>query len=342
MKKSSMIIMTLLFLLCFTLSISSLSMSARVSDNDCLSDYGKEGSRFDTKNYLNSFDVVDFASKGLNTLDINAINYPSNSIAIANSSFVISDELLTEMNMIIRDYGVSSSFYVIDLDSNMSIAYNVDNKYETASSIKAVYALYIYKEIAKGNIDPNRKIVYEERYYNKGTGVVKNSDFNTEFTVRDLVYYSLYESDNIAYEMLHGTFGVAGYNEMLRNIGTKELYLTAGNPWGYNSPRSAALIWQELYNFSISSSEGIELFNILANAKYNYYKEVRPDLQSAGKAGFASKSVLQTGIVFDKHPYICIVMANRGGQIGAYTQVIKLIDVIDKVMQEYYGYLEDK
>ncbi len=297
---------------------------------------------FDSLNFINSFDVSDFTDSDINTIDINAKNYTKNVISIADSNFKISNELINKIYNTINSYGTASSFYIVSLNDGMSIAYNVDSKYETASSIKAPYALYIYKEIDKGNIDPNQQITYESKYYNKGTGVIKKSDFGTPYTVRDLVQKSLHESDNIAHIMLHKNFGVKGYNQMLKNIGTKQLYLTAGNPWGYTSSRSAALVWQDIYNFALESDEGITFLNILSSGKYNYFKEVMPTIPSASKTGFASKSVVETGIVFDNQPYIAIAMANKGGNIGAYTQVLKLVSHMNDIMNEYDDYLSTK
>ena len=60
---------------------------------------------------------------------------------------------------------------------------------------------------------------------------------------------------------------------------------------------------------------------------------------SASKTGFASKDVIETGIVFDKeYPYIAIAIANKGGKIGAYTEVLKLINYINDIMNEYVKY----
>ncbi len=338
MRKREFIFISILFIICITLSISSISMSySKKEDPSSLSNPNPN-------NQLNtfSFDVQDFSGKEINTIDIASLKYTNNTISTTNTDFKISNELTNEIYNLIHSYGASASFYIVSLDDGMTIGYNVDRKFETASSIKAPYALYLYHEVAKGNIDLNQKLVYKERYYNPGTGVVKRSPFGTEYTIKDLIYYSLYESDNIAYEILHGNFGVKGYNEMLRNLGTKELYLTASNPWGYTSCRSAALIWQDIYNFSITDSEGIELLNILSTGKYNYYKEVMPEIESASKTGFAKKDVVETGIVFDDHPYIAIAMANKGGNIGAYTEVIRLIKVMNKVMLEYNTYLNQK
>ena len=43
----------------------------------------------------------------------------------------------------------------------------------------------------------------------------------------------------------------------------------------------------------------------------------------------------EAGIVFDEKPYICIVVANKGGNIGAYTQVLKMINEVNNIMSEY-------
>ncbi len=341
MNKRYIMIVVLLFI-CAILSFSLLSNNSQAVSLECENNSNNIKTDFDTLNYMDSFDVSDFTEMKINTIDIASKNYISNQVTILDSDFRISENLLNEINDSISSYGASCSFYIVSLNDEMSIGYNVDKNFETASSIKAPYALYIYEEIAAGNIDPNQKITYEEKYYNKGTGVIKKSDFGTVYTVRDLVYYSLTESDNIAHIMLHKTFGVKGYNEMLKNLGAKQLYLTAGNPWGYTSSRSFALIWQEIYNFSLKNDEGITFLNILSNGKYNYFKEVMPSLSSASKTGFANKDVVETGIVFGNQPYIAIAMANKGGNIGAYTQVLKLISYMNDIMNEYDDYLNTK
>lgn len=346
MKKHSSIIIGLLFISLIVLSLSFTTMkisNSKANESEIHCDTTNTNtSDFDSLHYLDSFDVSDFSGLSENTIDIPSKKYTSNKISIADSDFQISNALTDKIYDTLNNYGKNNSFYIVSLEDGMSIAYNIDSKYETASSIKAPYALYIYEQIAAGNIDPNQQIVYESKYYNKGTGVIKKSDFGTVYTVRDLLYYSLNDSDNIAHIMLHKNFGVKGYNNMLSNLGTKQLYLTAGNPWGYTSPRSAAIIWQEIYNFSIRSDEGITLLNILSNGKYNYFKEVMPSIPSASKTGFASKDVVETGIVFGDHPYIAIAVANKGGNVGAYTQVLKLVNLMNDIMNEYDVYLQTK
>lgn len=321
----------------FSFSFGTVFLYKLNVSNSCNIDEEKI-SDFDNIEYIESFDVSDFSSVEVNKINIKNKKYNSNSITVLDSNYKISEKLLNDIYINLSDYGAACSFYIVSLSDGMSIGYNVDRQFETASSIKAPYGLYVYHEIANGNIDPEQKIVYKEKYYSKGTGVIKTFDFGTEFTVRDLVYYSVNDSDNVAHQMLHGTFGVSGYNKMLKSLGTKQLYLTNNNPWGFTSARSAALVWQDIYNFAITDSEGITFLNILSNNKYNYYKEVMPNIPSASKTGFANKDVVETGIVFDDKPYIAIAIANKGGNNSAYKEVLKLISFMNDIMNEYKKY----
>ena len=340
----------LLLIIVITLCVTCLSMGLvafTMIDNDeeknnngnnVIFKNNSSNTDFDNINYINSFEVNDFTGTKINTIDIKSKVYKSGEITVLDSDFKISDEALRRMNELINGYGAQTAFMIVSLDDGMSIGYNVDRKFQTASSIKAPYALSVAREIAKGNVDKKQLLTYKEKHFSIGTGVIKNSDFGTQFTVEDLIKYSLHESDNIAHIMLHDYFGVNTYNNHLKNLGATELSLARSNPWGYITPRSSALIWQDIYNFAIEDTEGIEFINILSNGKYNYFKEVLPGVPSASKTGFAAYDVVETGIVFDEKPYICIVIANKGGNIGAYTQVLKMINEVNNIMTEYKDY----
>ena len=336
-----LIIVIALCLTCFSMGLFSVSMSIKKNDEQkkvpTIIESNKS-SDFDNVGHIDVFDVNDFSENVKNTIDIKSKVYEPNTITILDSDFKLSEELEKQVYDILNNYGAASSFHIVSLSDGMSIGYNVDRKYETASSVKAPYALSVAREIAKGNIDKNKLITYKEKHHSIGTGVIKQSEFGTEYTVEELIKYSLHESDNIAHMMLHDEFGVSVYNKHLRDLGASELSLTVSNPWGFITPRSAAIVWQDIYNFSMEDIEGINFMNILSNGKYNYFKEVMPGIPSASKTGFATRDVVETGIVFDDKPYIAIIIANKGGNIGGYTQVLKLISAINEIMNEYKAY----
>lgn len=331
----------LLLIIVVTLCVTCLSMGLVAfymidNNSDTNNEFVlKNKSDFDNLNYINSFEVSDFSGTQINTIDIKSKVYQAGKITVLDSDFKISEKSENKMYELINGYGAPTAFMIVSLDDGMSIGYNVDKKFQTASSVKAPYALSVAREIAKGNADGKQLLTYKEKHFSIGTGVIKNSDFGTQFTVDDLIKYSLHESDNVAHIMLHDYYGVNVYNDYLKKLGASEMSLARSNPWGFFTPRSSALVWQDIYNFAIEDTKGIEFLNILSNGKYNYFKEVLPGIPSASKTGFASYDVVETGIVFDEKPYICIVVANKGGNIGAYTQVLKMINEVNNIMSEY-------
>ncbi|MEG2289187.1 MAG: serine hydrolase [Clostridium sp.] len=263
-------------------------------------------------------------------------------INIQNSKFAISDELLAEINNVINGYEGKSSFYVVSMEDNMSFGYNPDVAFETASTIKAPFALYCFKEIAKGNASLDEEKIYEERFYRDGSGVLQYEPIGGVYTLKELLFYTINCSDNIAYYMIHDRFWDEGYNNMLRNLGCEQYYLPNGSKWGWASARSAALIWQEIYKFSKESTEGAIYFDMLLNAQYSYIKPGVPQYKSAHKSGWTELLCHDTGIVFAEKPYIIAVMTDNEGAWSGSEQIRRLTACSDKVMKEYGLWLKNK
>lgn len=273
---------------------------------------------------------------------VNDIYYKRNIITTYNTSYQISPEILNVLKASIGSYRGTSSFYILDLVNGGSFFYNVDTIYQAASSIKAAYCLYLYEEASLGNIDLGEEIPYLARYYNDGTGIVKNSEFGTMYKIRDLIRYTIVYSDNVAYKMLHGKFGVLGYNKMLDNLGVKRLHLTYATPWGLTDLKSLAIVWQEIYNFSLVNEEyGREYFNLLSENIYNYLKEIRPSTYSATKEGFTDEVTLESGILFESHPLIIVVGASKAYDKEPVREVKELLNHLNLVIDEYMEYLEN-
>ena len=270
-------------------------------------------------------------------LDLVSLETNETNFEIVNNDFVIPEDLMSDLTNTVKNYKEGSSFLVVSLTDGMAFGYDIDKSYSSASTIKAAYALYLYKLVAAGKANLNDEISYEAKFYNKGTGTVKDSLYGTKYTVKDLIYQMIHESDNSAYLMLLNKYKWDGFNEMLDDLGTPEVHLSNISRWGKLSCRSSAIIWQEIYRFSKTDEEGKELYDLLLNAKYNYYKEVMPDVVSASKTGFTETVVHETGIIMDEtNPYIMIILTNTGGNMSnAYNQVKTTISKIAPIMQKY-------
>ena len=90
-------------------------------------------------------------------------------------------------------------------------SYNADTSFFAASLTKAPYCMYLFDLATDGKCDLEQKITYTEKIGSDGTGKVKNSPFGTQFTVSQLIEYTLRYSDNAALRMLRGVYPASGF-----------------------------------------------------------------------------------------------------------------------------------
>ena len=267
--------------------------------------------------------------------------FSSNEIEVHSENFKPSEQLQNKLETLVKSYSKDISFYGISLDGKISFGYNPDLKYSAASSIKAPYSLYCYKQIEEGNATFEEILTYSSDYYSTGTGVMKNSN-QQKYTIEELLYNTIHYSDNIAYGMLYNHFGTEGYNKMLEELGCRHLQLTPYSEWGFASPREMALVWQEIYQYK-ETETGKKFFETLLNAKYNFLKEAPLSYDIAHKSGWSSRGYNDHGIVFAETPYIISIMMpypKTSDKDQSYFQEIAIL--CNEIMEEYTDYLENK
>lgn len=273
-------------------------------------------------------------------IDIKSLEFSKQKVSVCNSEFQISKELEQEINNNIYNYGGDCSFIAINLNDGMAFGYNVDKAYQTASTIKVAVSLYGFKQMDSGNGSLEELKVYEERFRRDGSGVLKNQKSGTKHSLKDLFYYTINYSDNVAYYMIHDRFHNGGYNEYLKKLGCNNLYLNIGARWGFIDARSMALVWQEIYKYKDETEYGKYFFELLTNAEYNYMEQGMDHYESAHKSGWTPRETHDSGIVFAKDDYIVVTLNNANGNYSAKGQLLKISNCIEKVIDEYTLYKE--
>ena len=274
-------------------------------------------------------------------VEIDDIALSNKGVSVYNSDFEISDKLQTKINNYIKKFNGDSSFIAINLKDGMSFGYNIDKSYQTASTIKVAFALFCFKEIENGNGSFQETKVYESRFKRDGSGILKDKKVGTSYTIKDLIYYTLNYSDNIAYYMIHDRFYSDKYNDFLKELGCNQLYLKNGAKWGYIDARSMALVWQEIYKYKDESEYGKILFDILTNAEYNYMEQGMDKYESAHKSGWTQRETHDSGIVFANDDYIVVTLQNNNGNYSAKQQLINVCGCIEDVIEEYDIYKKE-
>ena len=271
-------------------------------------------------------------------LNIKDINISNKELSFYNTDFVVSEELKSTINKQLKNFRGDCSFLAINLNDGMVFGYNIDKSYPTASTIKVAVSLYAFKEMDKGNGSLEELKVYEERFRRDGSGVLKNQKSGISYSLKDLFYYTINYSDNVAYYMIHDRFYNEGYNDFLKELGCNQLYLNSGARWGKIDARSMALIWNEIYNYKDKNENSKYLFELLTNAKYNYIKEGMQNYDSAHKSGWTPRETHDSGIVFGPDDYIVVTLNNNNGNYSAKSQLLKISSSIEKVIDEYEYY----
>ena len=244
---------------------------------------------------------------------------------------------INQLNNLYNENVQHYAFYYQDIFSGFTVSYNEDAPIFTASSIKGPAMIYLYEMASLGKVDLNEKLVYTGSFYSEGSGILKNKEINTSYTVEELIYYAIHYSDNIAYMMLMNRFNRSNILEFWTNLGTKHIF-TQNTIWGITSAHDAAIYMKELYRFSKNDNTyGTKLMEYFKGADWKLITDKDGKYNTASKGGWAGTAIHDATIVFDENPYILVVMSNTGEANYPYlfNNTSKLVGALH---EEYWKY----
>ncbi len=226
------------------------------------------------------------------------------------------EEFYTELDALAEKYPHFEKYEVslmyCDLETSFTFMLNEDEHYYPASVTKAPYMLYIYNLALSGEADLDEKILYTKSWARSGTGILKNKAFGQEFTIEELIGFSLEYSDNAAYAMLRDRFPESGYIEFMRSIGvTHEDDLRATNQQQICCETSL-IISREIYNFIEDGNRYSE------NLRYHMTHSSNPMIHAADGAEIVRKYGWYLGyfhdmaVVYGERPYLLTIMTDTG------------------------------
>lgn len=293
------------------------------------------------------YDIIETTEKTQQGLTLTGSNNTSNDtfvngqITINNSDFKLSADLEQQLKNVIKNCGTTVGFYLTDVETQMTISYNADLDFSPASTVKAAMALYATKQIENGEFSYNDQMTYTKQYECAGGTPcnISKAGFGKTYTLDEIIYQTIHESDNEGYYMLLDKFGYEGLNEMLTDLGFKKTWLNGTTKWGYYTPQELNLIWQEIYAYGMSDSEyGQKLFDTFLNAKHNFAKEHLPYSKIAHKSGFNKQGYHESAVVFGDRTYIVTVLTktanNKKQTLGS------ILNLLDDASKEYDLYLD--
>lgn len=241
--------------------------------------------------------------------------------------------VLQQLRDMIDGYDKHVSFCAYALDGSRAITYNCEEQYFSACTIKTGFLLYCCLAIEQGLTSADEVMYYQEKYYHKGSGKIKDSAYGTPYTLGYLIQQALTISDNSAYEMLSAYFGHSGYNKMIGTLGLDRLAL-GGSIWSYRmTARDLAIVWRELYFYFQTESRMANLYyNACTNTPFNYATVYLKEKYSH-KSGdnFGANAVYNDGaIIWAERPYVIAILNNSEGE----PKDIELVGTIVKIIND--------
>lgn len=216
-------------------------------------------------------------------------------------------------------YGVT----FIDLATGDMVNVNDQVEYIAASTSKLPVNVYLFKQIEAGKVSLDDKLVYKQEDLEYGTGIIQQSPFGTEYTVRETSKLSIRKSDNCGVNMLIRLDGIENVRQYMMGLGGKVLY----DKRHRSCPYDMALIAQDLYKLYLNNEAVYgELLNNLENTDWHDRIDAKlpSSVKVAHKIGNQTKTANDVGIVFASHPYVLSIMTEEVDPGAAYGNIANL------------------
>ncbi len=214
------------------------------------------------------------------------------------------------------------AMFYVDLETGLSVSYNPDRMFAGASLIKAEYLMMVFDEIQEGRESYDNAYTYTPGNKRDGTTKIPDDfEFGDKITVKQLIEYVVWHSDNTGYNMLQSY--VRSYYDIFdwakERYGTKFEYKDCN----WLNARGVTECWKDIYNRYKNGDEDYMWYvSLLLDANEN--KFIRGGLpkdasgnymyEVAHKYGMDINASNDAAIVFyEDRPYFLVVLTDYIG-----------------------------
>jgi len=212
-------------------------------------------------------------------------------------------EILFDIHRLLSETNTVSVYYS-DVNEEYFFGWNENTIYHSASTVKAAYCLYL----TESGADLDRRIPFTSVTGKSASGKLTAESIGKEFTVDELIRYTIRSSDNQAYKLLFDTFGTEDYNRYVASIDAVGLSLSPDSEWAFCSPKELSSVMLRAYSSGELTSS---LIDHLKNTEYNAQITAGTSFETAHKYGYNGKKTgfHDTAIVYaENRPYVLTIM----------------------------------
>lgn len=205
------------------------------------------------------------------------------------------------------EYGYS----VIDLKDNKTYGARSENRYFMASTCKVAISAYLYSQIDSGKINPDRKLIYQKKFYEDGTGILQYEKPGKYYKISYFNELMIQKSDNVATNILINYLGIANIQNFLDNYKIYGMNIARNT----TTPKAMSALLQKIYKKEIISEKSADkiIYQMINSINdHRLVAGVPANVIVAHKIGSFEKTTNDVGIVNLKHrPYIISVYSKK-------------------------------
>ena len=226
------------------------------------------------------------------------------------TGFALTAQQIDQLDALIAGYDGRIAVGYCDIESGYRYVFGAAETFKAASIMKAPFCRYVLGVIEQQDtIRLTDTMVYTETYYTEGTGVIKDAEFGTVYTLEELIKLAIRRSDNIAFKMLRTVFPPSGFRQFAADIGIRD---TAGIQNVANSNISAedAITYMlDIAAYIGGGTDGGEaLKEHMLNTRYPLITSPYPVIR---KHGWMDGAYHDIAIIDAPHPYVLVILTNR-------------------------------
>lgn len=251
---------------------------------------------------------------------------------------VETDEAGEEIEKITEEYPRIALYYQ-DITHGYTYSYNDSEVFYSASCLKAPFALSLLQaataELARSADESAERVFNFDQTYTyvssdaqKGSGIIVKQPEGTEYTYLQLIELMLTHSDNVAFDQLKKKYSTAEFRALASRLGTSAMRKDLSTMTASDGGK----VLTEIYEF-IRSDSPFSQFMYDAMTRSNHRVMIPaavPGKPVANKYGWDIGAYHDMGIVFDKNPYVVVILTDLdqgGSEVDTYIRnVLKLVN----------------
>ena len=259
---------------------------------------------------------------------------------------------LAQMRALLRSAAMGApgvaAYAVRDLATGYTSGYNMNQVMPAASTIKIPIMVEVFKQMAAGNFDLNRRVELLARDRDRGSGTICDSPVGSTFPVSMLLTQMITVSDNTAANMLIRLVGRRHINATMADLGLHHTHLAdyiRTEEWSVRTALRTTpsdmvhLLTDMAKNRLIDEWSSRHMVAILEDQEINtLLPEPLPDIPIAHKTGSFDDTLNDVGIVYAAEPYVIAVMTTNLPSLGAGRDFIHHISRVAFTRMEQFAH----